>query len=494
MNVLKFLFPALLFLSYVGTSQNYKIVDTNQEKCYNATIEITVPASGEAFYGQDAQYNGHQPSYTDNGDGTITDNVTGLMWVQTSDMDGDGDIDYDDKMSYEEAMTAVDTFSLGGYNDWRVPNIKEAYSLIMFSGLDVSGYEGSVDGLTPFINTEYFDFGYGDVDAGERIIDAQFATSTLYVSTTMGGAETMFGTNLADGRIKGYPTEAMPGQTEGKQFYVMFVRGNTNYGINDFQNNGDGTITDNATGLMWSKTDNGEAILWEDALNYAENATLSGYDDWRLPNTKELQSIVDYTRSPATTNSAAIDPAFECSEITDEGASTNYPFYWSSTTHANYTNESGSAAAYVAFGEALGWMEDPQTSDYTLMDVHGAGAQRSDPKTGNPEDYPYGHGPQGDVIRIYNYVRLVRNTDGTGLDEKTKKHGNINIYPNPAKNHITVNSLNVNDKVINIFDITGKKVEKTIITSDSHKINISSLPKGVYILQCGTSTGRFIKQ
>ena len=42
------------------------------------------------------------------------------------------------------------------------------------------------------------------------------------------------------------------------------------------------------------------------------------------------------------------------------------------------------------------------------MDVHGAGAQRSDLKTGNPEDYPYGRGPQGDAIRIYNYVRCVR--------------------------------------------------------------------------------------
>jgi hypothetical protein len=275
----------------------------------------------------------------------------------------------------------------------------------------------------------------------------------------------------------------------------MFVRGSTNYGINDLHDNGDGTITDNATGLMWAKTDNGEAILWEDALNYAENATLSGYDDWRLPNIKELQSIVDYTRSPATTNSAAIDPAFECSEITDEGGSTNYPFYWSSTTHANYTNEPGSAAAYVAFGEALGWMEDPQTSSYTLTDVHGAGAQRSDPKTGNPEDYPYGHGPQGDVIRIYNYVRLVRDANTTGLGEKSENQNNMNIYPNPAQNHITVSNINASNNVISIFDITGKKAEiVSINTTGSEKINISSLPKGVYIFQCGTNIGRFIKQ
>ncbi len=45
------------------------------------------------------------------------------------------------------------------------------------------------------------------------------------------------------------------------------------------------------------------------------------------------------------------------------------------------------------------------------MDVHGAGSQRSDPKTGDPANCPYGHGPQGDVIRIFNYVRLVRDVD-----------------------------------------------------------------------------------
>jgi hypothetical protein len=42
------------------------------------------------------------------------------------------------------------------------------------------------------------------------------------------------------------------------------------------------------------------------------------------------------------------------------------------------------------------------------VDVHGAGSQRSDPKAGDPAMFPHGRGPQGDVIRIYNYVRLVR--------------------------------------------------------------------------------------
>ena len=46
--------------------------------------------------------------------------------------------------------------------------------------------------------------------------------------------------------------------------------------------------------------------------------------------------------------------------------------------------------------------------DGEWRDVHGAGARHNDPKTGDPADYPTGFGPQGDAIRIYNYVRAVR--------------------------------------------------------------------------------------
>ena len=69
----------------------------------------------------------------------------------------------------------------------------------------------------------------------------------------------------------------------------------------------------------------------------------------------------------------------------------------------------GNAAVYVCFGRALGWMQfPPGRGAYRLLDVHGAGAQRSDPRSGNPADYLRGRGPQGDVIRIDNYVRCVR--------------------------------------------------------------------------------------
>ncbi|MDD2901434.1 MAG: DUF1566 domain-containing protein, partial [Syntrophales bacterium] len=143
---------------------------------------------------------------------------------------------------------------------------------------------------------------------------------------------------------------------------------------------------------------------WEASLAWvqAQNAAnYLGHRDWRLPNAKELQSIVDYSRSPDTSGSAAIDPLFNCTQITNEAGQSDYPFYWTGTTHASWDG-TGSTGVYLAFGRALGYM------DGGWIDVHGAGAQRSDPKDGDPADYLQGRGPQGDAIRIYNYVRLVR--------------------------------------------------------------------------------------
>jgi hypothetical protein len=76
----------ILMTNLTAFSQNYKIVDTNQTTFYDNSSAISTPAPGEAFYGQDAQHSGFQPSYTNNGDGTVTDNVTGLMWQQSADL------------------------------------------------------------------------------------------------------------------------------------------------------------------------------------------------------------------------------------------------------------------------------------------------------------------------------------------------------------------------------------------------------------------------
>lgn len=97
-----------------------------------------------------------------------------------------------------------------------------------------------------------------------------------------------------------------------------------------FVDNGDGTITDNATGLMWVKdpsychgvfgeSDNPEQMLWNYAIDECLALNYAGHNDWRLPNIKELLSIVDYGRP-----SPSINPVF---------TNTQSDFYWTSTKH-----------------------------------------------------------------------------------------------------------------------------------------------------------------
>jgi hypothetical protein len=382
---------------------SYPIVDTGQRGCYDNTKRVACPSHGAAFNGQDAQYEGDQPHYQDNGNGTVTDRVTGLMWQQ----------DPGKKMTYAQAVAGASSLRLGDYTDWRLPTIEELYSLILFTGIDPKEFSNAdTTGLSPFIS-DVFTFQYGKPAEGDRIIDSQFISSTRYVSTTMNGNATVFGVNFADGRIKGYPSDPMPGQNTAKLFYVLYVRGGTGYGLNDFHDNGNGTITDNATRLSWMQSDSGKAMNWETALSYCENLDFAGASDWRLPNIKELQSLVDYTRSPDITQSAAINPIFKVTAITNEKGQSDYPFTWSSTTHVS--SRSADFAAYISFGRALGNMQGQ------WMDVHGAGAQRSDPKAGNPAEHVVGQGPQGDTIRINNYARCVRggtasNTPGSAPD------------------------------------------------------------------------------
>lgn len=408
---------------------SYPIVDTGQGLCYDNSDVINCPAQGTLFYGQDAQFSGNSPSYTDNGDGTVTDNVTGLVWQKSPDTNGDGNITAADKMSHTNSASYCENLSLAGFDDWQLPTIKQLYSLIDFTGVDPSGYEGTdTSGLIPFINTDYFDFAYGDTDSNERIIDSQYASSTYYVGNS---EQYLFGVNFADGRIKGYGLSV---RGKEKTFLVTCIRQNDTYGVNDFIDNGDLTITDNATNLMWAQDDSGgdapEGFNWVDALAYVEaknDANYLGYNDWRLPSVKELQSIVDYDRSPDTTNSAAIDPLFNTTPIINEAGETDYAFYWSGTTHANWTNTAGSAGAYISFGRAMGFMGND------WQDVHGAGAQRSDPKSGDPSDFSTGRGPQGDAIRIYNFVRLVRGGDSTETpdgDAASKQNTNIKSNDN----------------------------------------------------------------
>ncbi|MEZ5230740.1 MAG: DUF1566 domain-containing protein [Microthrixaceae bacterium] len=414
------------------------IVDSDQATCYDNSEAIDCPDSG-AFAGQDAQFDGNAQDYvtseTDDGDQTVTDNVTGITWTKSPDLEGigngDGEITSDDKLSSSAAATACDELDHAGSSDWQLPDVKQLYSLMNFQGTDPTSDDTST--LTPFIDAEAFDFAYGSTQ-GERIIDSQYATTSLFVNDE--GTEMMFGVNFADGRIKGYEEVFAGGD---KTYFVMCMRGNTDYGQNDFVDNGDGTITDNASDLMWSQDDSGAessegfdyteldfldedgdgllvpaesdldgAMTWEAAFDWVQAMNEDnhlGFSDWRLPNVKELHSLVDYSKTPAADGVATMDSLFNSTPITNENGDTDFPFYWSGTTHAtDGESDYGVAGAYVAFGRAMGYSDDLNS----WVDVHGAGAQRSDEKTWDGGDYSTGDGPQNDAVRIYHYVRPVR--------------------------------------------------------------------------------------
>ncbi len=341
-----------------GAGIAYAVVDTGQDTCYDNSELIDCPTEGESFFGQDAQYAGYQPSYTDNGDGTVTDNVTGLLWTQDQS---------DRSMDWSEAPGYCESLAVGGITDWRVPSLKELWSIRDFS-------EG-----WPWVDTYYFDL-VGDGSEGAQ---QHTWSSNYYLVDTEEAAENVaFIVNDWTGHIK-----ALDGRR-----YARCVSGEE-YGINDFVDNGDGTISDRATGLIWAQNDSGEAMNWEAALAYAEASTYAGYADWRLPNVKELQSIADYSGV-----FPAIDSIFAISEITNEAGNADYPYVWTSTSNP-YIDPNDADGYWYAWYVAFGYAVDPNGND-----IHGAGAVRFDTKVEGGAV-----GPDGE--RYYNFVRLVRNAE-----------------------------------------------------------------------------------
>ncbi|MCA9130584.1 MAG: DUF1566 domain-containing protein, partial [Planctomycetales bacterium] len=173
-------------------------------------------------------------------------------------------------------------------------------------------------------------------------------------------------------------------------------------------------ITDKATGLTWTQNDSGKALYFDSALAYCEVLSLGGTDKWRLPNIKELHTVVDYSRSPDTTDSPAIDQLFNMTPITNEAGQKDLAQYWSSTTLISYPSDV-SAATYIAFGRARGY--DSPSKVWT--GAPGVGAQRNDPKVPSDENvFEFGRGPQG--VRRYNYASYV-----TGGVAKPSKGSNL---------------------------------------------------------------------
>ena len=249
-------------------------------------------ASYTTIIGEDADYTINPPTYKDNGDGTVTDKVTGLMWQQ---VDGG-------EMTWEQAATYAASLSLGGHSDWRLAFAKELYT-IMNHGT-----------INPAINTTYF--------------SASTAEYWWSADVAVDDSAKVWVTN-AGGGIGPHPKTETISAGGSKHFHVRCVREPSASGAThlygNLRDNGDGTVTDNHTGLTWQQAESA-TMTWENSLVYAENLTLGGNSDWRLPNIKELQSVSDGNlRAPS------LDKSYFPSASTT--------FYWSSTTLSNDTTQ-----------------------------------------------------------------------------------------------------------------------------------------------------------
>jgi len=269
----------LIFIQVIvfwGNAQKlllFKLPDSGQNVSYTTNA------------GEDADYVLNPMSFTNNGNGTVTDNNTNLMWQKT-----DGG-----EMTYEKATQYCDTMTLGGYTDWRLPTAIELFSIHYF------------EANRPALNTTFF-----------TATAAEYWWSSDKQSDNAG---IIWLANNGGGIGNHAKTESKSaGGT--RLIHVRAVRNpiTTTFAIVHFTDNGDGTIKDNYTGLTWQKFASTTPMNWEAALAYAKTVTLGGKSDWRLPNIKELQSLNDVSRVKPSINKTFFPNIVSAA------------FYWSSTT------------------------------------------------------------------------------------------------------------------------------------------------------------------
>ncbi|OSM05348.1 DUF1566 domain-containing protein [Magnetofaba australis] len=346
-----------------------RLPDSGQITCFDARRVIDCPKPGEPFFGQDGNYAGRAMAYESAGAGAVRDLATGLTWESAH---------HAQRLHYPQAQQRCAQLSLAGRDDWRLPTIRELFSISHWAGytggrpfLDSSAFEIKPPSWRELANDPYA------THSPEMM--GQTWSATAYPGRVMNRGGHNFFFNFLDGRIKSAPRNGPVA------LFSRCVSGPV-WGENDFVAHKDGVVTDRAFGLMWQQKDDGHTRNWGDALAYCENLTLASHNDWRLPNVRELQSLVDYSRA-----NLALDTQF----FTQRDPS---GWFWSSTTHG----DSPSEATYLCFGQCVSTQG---------IDVHGAGAQRSDPKSGDPTRWSSGRGGQQDAVRIVNYARCVRDAN-----------------------------------------------------------------------------------
>jgi hypothetical protein len=362
--------PAIFLLTLSCPVVSYSLIvpDTGQTLCYDDRQIMTCPSVGQDYYGQDGNYLINPPSLTDNLDGTVTDNLTGLTWEQKT-------AATEQNLYYSsDAVNYCENLNLGGHDDWRVPTRKEYSTLI------------NLGRVSPALDITYFPY---------------YTSNEIYywtVSPYQIDPTKMWTVQISFGTIEKYPygEEVWP-------LKVRCVRGSAEPTA-DYFDNGDGTVTDNVTGLMWEqKTNDGgprdkaKTYTWKDALAYCENLLLGGHDDWRMPTPKELERLVDLGKS-----NPAIDTAYF--------PNTSNGLYWSGTTCSGCHKHKAFATDFndgrVYFGKK--WIKPTVPPQYEYWYVR-AVRNASDPDNDGVFD------PTDNCPSFYNPDQ--KDTDGDGMGD-----------------------------------------------------------------------------
>ncbi len=302
--MLKILFN--LLLTSLITSQATPLLKTGLTLSYDANGNVTTDGSIK----DDGYYQaGTARSYTRNGD-IVTDNVTSLQWQDSETItkpwvteESWNAGNYNDT-SGDTAATYCSELILGDYRDWRLPSIKELLTIV-----DNSKISPSIDDSVFFVDNN---------------LPHWSSTNYVYFSEDTNA----WLVNFYDG--DDFYT------SKSASSYVRCVRGEQLDNPNFFRNNTSEVVTDITTSLQWQDNDVVVSTerTWINAIDYCENLTLGGEDDWRLPNKIELLSIMDYsTFAPSIDTSVFINTAY---------------FSWTSTVNLPST----SSVWFVWFGES----------------------------------------------------------------------------------------------------------------------------------------------
>jgi len=263
-----------------------KVLCSGQKLCYDSSERPCEEVQGD-YFGQDAHYAGlgfciardFSVENHDGGEAIVIDNNTGLEWQQT--IEGYNNFTWDDANDYCKKL------EYGGHDDWRLPTIEEFRTII-----DYGGNGGGVDtSLFPVPTV---------CDFWTSTVDAVYGNGKHWAVDSRGG----YGNNA-----------------NGFEYSARCVRNSWTPSPSKFHmvsENGSKIVRDATTNLIWQGTVEDKELSWYDALVYCENLTYAGYNDWRLPNINELETLLRFDKSTGTPSDFPDIPEWR---------------YWSSSTY-----------------------------------------------------------------------------------------------------------------------------------------------------------------